>query len=66
MNLGRSLKVALALEDMMNKTLAEKLGTSPQQISNWIGSGDIGKDSLIKICQIFNMPVSEFIALGED
>lgn len=65
MDLSKSLKVALAYNGMKNKTLAEKLGTSTQQVSNWIGSGNIKHSNIIEICKVFEMPVSEFIKLGE-
>jgi len=65
MKLGISLKMALAKTPMRNKTLAELIGTSEQQVSNWIKTGSIKKSSLIRICEILNMKVSEFIALGE-
>lgn len=65
MNLGKSLKVALAGSELLNKDLAEKLSTSPQQVSKWIKSGAIKQSSIVEICKVLNMNVSEFIALGE-
>jgi DNA-binding Xre family transcriptional regulator len=66
MNLGKSLKVALAMKGMKNKELAEKLGVNRRQVTNWICTGSIRKDTQIKICEIFEMKASEFVALGED
>lgn len=65
MNLGKSIRVALAIKDMKNKDLAEKLETSSQQVSNWIKTGAMNNDTLQTICRAIDMPVSEFIALGE-
>jgi len=65
MDLGKSLKVALALKGMKHKELAAALNTSSQQVSNWIRSGAIKQTSLVAICETLEMPVSEFIALGE-
>lgn len=65
MNLGKSLKVALAASELLNKDLADKLSTSPQQVSKWIKSGAIKQSSLVEICTVLNISVSEFVALGE-
>lgn len=65
MNLGISLKVALARSPLNNKALAEMIPTSQQQVSNWITSGAINSRNLQRICELLNMKVSEFIALGE-
>ena len=66
MNLSKSLRLAIAKEGIKHKDLADKVGTSSQQVSNWLKSGSIKQSSITKICKVFNMPVSEFIALGED
>lgn len=66
MNLGISLKMALAKKPMTNKMLAEMIPTSQQQVSNWITSGAIKSSNLERICVLLDMKVSEFIALGED
>lgn len=66
MNISKSLKVALAMRGLKNIELAEKLGTSKQQVSNWIKTSTMKQSNLIQICEALEMPVSEFIALGED
>lgn len=65
MNLGISLKVALARSPLNNKMLAEMIPTSQQQVTNWISSGNISTKNLKRICKILDLKVSEFIALGE-
>ena len=65
MNLGISLKMALAKKPMKNKMLAEMIPTSEQQVSNWITGGAINSKNLKRICELLDMKVSEFIALGE-
>ncbi len=65
MNLGISLKMALAKRPMKNKMLAEMIPTSEQQVSNWISNGNISAKNLKRICELLDMKVSEFIALGE-
>ncbi len=64
MNLGISLKVAIAKSPMNNKMLAEMIPTSAQQVTNWIASGSINPKSLKRICELLDMKVSEFVALG--
>ena len=65
MKLGISLKMALAKKPMRNKTLAELMETSEQQVSNWISTGSIKQKSLVRICELLDMKVSDFISLGE-
>ena len=65
MDLSKSLKVAIAMKGVKHKDLAEQLGTTSQQISNWIKSGAIKQSSLVSICGCLGFSVSEFVALGE-
>lgn len=65
MNLSKSLKVAIAMKGIKHKDLAKELGTTSQQISNWLKSGAIKQSSLPPISRALNLSVSEFIALGE-
>lgn len=66
MNLGKSLAIAIAQKQIKNKDLAEAMGVKTQQVTNWKGSGAIKQSYLEKICEYFDMKVSEFIELGED
>ena len=50
---------------MNNKMLAEMIPTSPQQVTNWIASGSINSKNLKRICELLDLKVSEFVALGE-
>ena len=65
MNLGNSLKIALTLKGIKQKDFALLVGVKPQQISNWVCSGDISKRNLELVCEELGMPVSEFVRLGE-
>ncbi len=65
MDLGKSLRVAMAKKGIKNKDLAKELGVKPQQISNWL-SGSIGKSSVESLSGHFDLKISEFIALGEE
>ncbi len=66
MDLSKSLRLAIANKGVKHKDLAEQLGTTSQQVSNWIKSGAIKQSSLVSVSGAFNLTVSEFIALGED
>ena len=65
MNLGKSIKVALAIREKRQQDLADHMGKSRQQISKWISTGSIGSNNVELVCKYFDMPVSEFVALGE-
>ena len=65
MNLGKSLKIAIATKEIKTKDLADGLLVSRQQVSNWKRTGSISSSRLVDICKYFDMEVSEFIALGE-
>jgi len=65
MNIGRSIKVALAKNDMKKIDLAKAFDWSPQYVTKICNSTEIGIGSVQKLAHFFGMPVSEFIALGE-
>ena len=65
MNIGRSIKVALAKNDMKKIDLAKAFDWSPQYVTKICSSKEIGIGSVQKLANFFGMPVSEFIALGE-
>lgn len=58
--------MALAKRPLRNKTLAELMDTSEQQVSNWIKTGAIKQSSLVRICEVLNIKLSEFVALSEE
>jgi len=65
MDLGHSLKIALAKKNIKQKDFAERLKVSAQQVSKWINTGKISSTNLGSICEELNMQVSEFVSLGE-
>ena len=65
MQLGKSLKVALAVKGLKRKELAERLSIQPNHVSIWIRTGRISQTYLEDICEALEMPVSEFVRLGE-
>jgi|TARA_R110000772_G_scaffold43692_2_gene100678 DNA-binding transcriptional regulator YiaG len=65
MNLGKSLKVALAASELKNKDFAEMFDVSASQVSKWITTGRISLANQLAISKALNLKVSEFIAMGE-
>ena len=65
MNTGKSLGIALIKKGIKGKDLANKLEVHPSQISNWKRGQSMKEANLIALCEALDMPVSEFIALGE-
>lgn len=65
MDLSKSLRLAIASKGVKHKDLAIQLGTTTQQISNWIRSGAIKQTSLVSVSEALGLSVSEFVALGE-
>jgi len=66
MDIGRSLRMCLAKEGKSQEWLAEKIETSRPTISNYCANkGNMKASTLQRICDVFGLNVSEFIALGE-
>ncbi len=65
MDLSKSLRLAIADKGVKHKDLAKQLGTTSQQVSNWLKSGAIKQTSLVSISEALGLSVSEFVALGE-
>lgn len=66
MNVGKSLKVALAKKGMRQNELAEKLKVSRQWIGKLANAERAGMGSIEILAATFDMKVSEFLSLGED
>lgn len=66
MNAGKSIKMAMAKRDMTPKDLAEKMDVSRQYVGQLMSSEHIGMGTLNTLSVIFEMKVSELVALGED
>lgn len=65
MNLGTSIKVALAKQGKNQTWLADQMNVSTNAVSKICTQNKAGTERLNKICEILGMPLSEFIALGE-
>lgn len=66
MNFKKSLKIALAKKGMKQIDLAQEVKVTGQTVTNWIRNNSISLEYLDKVCKALDMPVSEFVALGED
>ena len=67
MNIGKSLKVAMAIHGISNKKLAKDIKESEVNVSRWRSDySGVDNTKLNILAGYFDMKVSEFIALGED
>jgi plasmid maintenance system antidote protein VapI len=65
LNVGKSTKIMMAKRDVNGKWLEEHLGVSRTRVSGIVNSPDAGAAMINKLASLFEIPVSEFIALGE-
>ena len=66
MDIGKSIKIALIKKGENQKWLGEQLGhNTPQNTSHLVNSKTTKQATIERLAEIFEMPVSEFIALGE-
>lgn len=65
MNIGRSVKVALAQRGKTVTWLSEQLGISRTRTSTIANSERASLANIEKLAAIFELTASEFIALGE-
>jgi len=66
MNIGKSIKVALAVKGMKAKDLAATLGVTAPTVSSMCARETASGQMLIMLADAFGMSVSDFIKLGED
>lgn len=66
MNVGKSIRVALAKKGMSQKQLAEQLGMRQTSLSQLAAQTSCTGATLEKLASAFDMKASEFVALGED
>jgi len=66
MNLGKSIKVALAKREQVPSWLAIKLSITRQRMNQIIRTGKTTSKTMEKIASALEMNLSELIALGED
>lgn len=66
MNISKSIRLALAEKHMTQTDLAAKLKCGTPNVSQICSSGRVRSETLKRIADVFEMKVSEFVALGED
>lgn len=66
MNVGKSLKISLAMKGIKQSDLAAKVGMTTVWISRLANSEKAGMGSVEMLAKALDMKVSEFLALGED
>ena len=66
MNIGKSVRVALAQRGLKQKDLAEKLGVSTVTACHLANDKECSGSRLRSLADVFDLTVSEFVALGED
>lgn len=66
MNVGKSIRVALAKKGMTHKQLAEQLGMRQTSLSQLAAQTSCTGATIEKLANAFEMKASEFVALGED
>ena len=66
MNISKSIRVALAMRELTQKQLAERLGMYESAVSQLVNRSSITTDKLKQVADALDMRVSELVALGED
>jgi transcriptional regulator with XRE-family HTH domain len=65
-NVGKSLKIAMAMREIKQVEMARDMKVSQVYISRLANSQHAGIGTVSKLAKALGMSVSEFIALGED
>ena len=63
-DIGRSLRIAQALNDVKNIDLAERFGVRPQQVIRWRNSQDMPVHKCQDFAEYFGMDFYKFLELG--
>lgn len=66
MNIGKSIKVALAQKGMSQAELAKRMGITHTWVSALANKPKASTPTVEALAAQFDMKVSEFVALGED
>ncbi len=66
MNIGLSVTIILARNDLTKRDLVDGLGVNPGTVSNLIKSKTCSGPMLLRLCEYFDIKASELIAEGEE
>ena len=65
MDIGKSTKVALAMKGLKTSWLVEELGVTRQTAWVYTTSKGASAKTITMLADLFDMPVSDFVRLGE-
>ena len=65
MNVGKSLKIALAMNEKTQVDLVNELKMTRQQVSRLANNPSANSKTIERLAKSFGLSASEFIALGE-
>lgn len=58
---GKSIKDILYRQNIPFKDIAERLGTSPQNFNNLLGTSDVKSGLIERLCDVLGMDITDFI-----
>jgi uncharacterized protein YjcR len=64
-NIGKSIRIAQAMNDVKNIDLAEKFDVKPQQVVRWRSNEDMSIHQVQTFADYFGMSLSEFVSLAD-
>ena len=66
MDVGKSVRIAMASEGINQTRLAERIGITRQSVSHICKQKTANSKYIDRLAKAFDMKASDFIALGED
>lgn len=66
MHIGKSIRVAMAMRGLRRSQVAEGLKVTGPTVSTMLSRATCSGQTLQALSDLFQMKVSEFVALGED
>ena len=66
MNIGQSIELSLIKKGMSKQQLAKELGLTANSVSTLCKNKTCSGKTLDKLCVVFGIKASDFVALGED
>lgn len=65
MDIGKSIELGIIHAGTNKTRFANKLGVSPQYLTELISKDTCSGPMMIRLCEAFDMKASELVALGE-
>lgn len=60
-HLGQKLKAAQTRKGLSGVELSKRLGTTPQQVSRWRNSEDLGLNVVLRMCDALEITILDFL-----